>query len=120
MAIYNLPAGFENRMSLSSSYSQDTRLRQVEFGDGYIQRTALGVNSRRRRMDVAWNNITSLEYQTLYSLLDFYHKYGHAIALNAGNLLFTPGNFMIETIDVQVADNEHFTLTAKLTEVFDL
>ena len=120
MAIYNLPAGFENRMSLSSSYSQDTRLRQVEFGDGYIQRTALGVNSRRRRMDGEWNKSKELEEKTLYSLLDFYHKYGHAIALNAGNLLFTPGNFMIETIDVQVADNEHFTLTAKLTEVFDL
>lgn len=120
MAIYNLPAGFENRMSLTSSYSQDTRLRQVEFGDGYIQRTALGVNSRRRRMDVAWNNITAFEYATLYSTLDFVHTFGHAIALTAGNILLTDGKFMIETLDVQVADNEHFTVTAKLTEVFDL
>ena len=120
MAIYNLPTGFENRMSLTSSYSQEARLRRVEFGDGYIQRTALGVNSRRRTMDVAWNNITALEYATLYATLDFVHTYGHAIALTAGNILLTDGKFVIETLDVQVADNEHFTVTARLTEVFDL
>lgn len=120
MAIYNLPTGFEDRMSLTSSYSQEARLRQVEFGDGYIQRTALGVNSRRRSMDVAWNNITAFEYGTLYSTLDFVHAYGHAIALTAGNILFTDGNFMIETIDVQTTDGDHYTLSAKLTEVFDL
>lgn len=120
MAIYNLPTGFEDRMSLTSSYSQEARLRQVDFGDGYIQRTPLGLNSRRRSMDVAWNNITALEYATLYQTLDFVHRNGHAIALTAGNLLFTNGNFVIETLDVQVADTEHFTVTARLTEVFDL
>jgi len=35
----------QSRMSLSTSYSSTARHRLVEFGDGYIQRTPLGLNS---------------------------------------------------------------------------
>jgi len=120
MAIYNLPTGFEDRMTLSTSYSQESRLRQVEFGDGYIQRTPLGINSRRRSFDAVWENLTEAEYATLYYTLDFVHTNGHAIQLTAGNILFSDGKFVIETLDVQIADSDHFTVSASLTEVFDL
>ena len=120
MAIYNLPTGFESRMSLSTSYSQESRIRQVEFGDGYIQRTPLGINSRRRSFDAVWENLTEAEYATLYYTLDFVHTNGHAIQLTAGNILFSDGKFVIETLDVQIADSDHFTVSASLTEVFDL
>lgn len=120
MATYNLPAGFEDRMSLKSSYSQEARLRQVDFGDGYIQRTPLGLNSRRRRMDVSWENLTGLEYATLYDFLDIRHENGDAIEIPLGNLLFLDGKFIIDTLDVQTADGSHFTISVRLTEVFDL
>ena len=120
MAIYSLPTGFEARMSLKSSYSQEARLRQVDFGDGYIQRTPLGLNSLRRSMDVSWENLLLTDFVTLIQTLDFVQKNGHAIAITQNYLLPLDGNFVIESLDVQPADDTHFTVTVSLTEVFDL
>lgn len=120
MATVNLPTGYEERMTLSTSYSQEARLRLVEFGDGYIQRTPLGINGRRRSFDAVWENLTESEYATLFNVLDAAHIAGDCISLSYDYILFRAGKFMIETIDVQVRDSEHFTVSASLTEVHDL
>lgn len=120
MATVNLPTGYEERMTLSTSFSQEARLRQVEFGDGYIQRTPLGINGRRRTMNATWDNLTESEYATLFNVLDAAHIAGDCISLSYDYILFRAGKFMIETLDVQSADGSNFTVSASLTEVHDL
>lgn len=120
MATLNLPTGYEARMSLKSSFTQEARLRQLEFGDGYIQRTPLGLNNLKRRLNVSWENLTQSEYTTLMSTLNLVQQYGDAIALSSSYFLTSAGEFMIESLDVQLGDNDHFTVSAGLTEVFDL
>jgi hypothetical protein len=120
MATVNLPTGFEERMTLSTSYSQEARLRQVEFGDGYIQRTPLGINGRRRSMSANWDNLTESEYATLFNTLDSAQVAGDCISLSYDHILFRAGKFMIESLEVQSADGTNFSVSASLTEVHDL
>jgi phage-related protein len=120
MAIYNLPAGFEDMMSISASYGTEARLRQVEFGDGYIQRTPLGLNSLRRTVDLAFENLTQSERNTLLATLEFVQKNGHGLYIAANELLRNSGNYVIETLNVTSVDGDKTTVSVTLTEVFDL
>ena len=120
MAVYNLPTGFDDRMSINISYSQEVRNRIVDFGDGYTQRTPLGINPRIRRLDVVWENLTQSERDTLLMTLDYVSQTGDAIFIAANELLWTNGKYYVETIDVQMADHNKVTISASLREVFDL
>lgn len=120
MATYNLPVGFENKISLSTSYTQEARNRLVEFGDGYIQRTPLGINNLVRRITISWENLTTTERNTLLNTLDYCHGTGDAVYIPGSELFSYEGQYYVETLDVQLADNERVTVTASLREVFDL
>ena len=120
MATYNLPPGFADCFSISSNYSQEGRHRLVEFGDGYIQRTPLGINAVIRRLNVQWENLTTADRDTLLATLDYVHYTGDALYIPADELNRYEGKYMIEALDVQMADNERVTISASLREVFDL
>ena len=120
MATYNLPTGFEDMMSITASYSNEARLRTVEFGDGYIQRTPLGLNSRRRTVDIAFENLTQTERNTLLATLEFVQERGHSLYLAANELLRESGKYAIEGMDVSSVDGNLTTVSVSLVEVFDL
>lgn len=120
MATYNLPAGFEDKISLSTSYTQEARNRLVEFGDGYIQRTPLGINNLVRRISISWENLTSSERDTLLNTIEFCQGTGDAVYIPTSELFQFGGQYYVEGIDVQLADNQRVTVTASLREVFDL
>lgn len=120
MALYELPVGLETRFSLSSSYSQETRVRKVEFGDGYIQRTPLGLNNKVRRVDVSFDNLTTDERNVVLDFFDVIQQGGHAVILPYNELLSWDGKFYPENINVSLADNNRVNVNVSFVEVFDL
>lgn len=120
MAIYNLPTGYEDKISITASYSNEARLRQIEFGDGYIQRTPLGLNSLRRSVDISFENLTTGERNILLATLEYVQSNGDALRINANELLRRDGIYAIEGLQVASVDGNLTTVSVSLTEVFDL
>lgn len=110
----------QSRMSLSTSYSSTARHRLVEFGDGYIQRTPLGVNYHRRAISVTHENLSSSDADTLIAFYEAREFYADAVDISANALLRTSGKFYVESFDVQMSDDSKRTVTANMIEVFDL
>ena len=110
----------QNRMSLSTSYSSNPRHRLVEFGDGYIQRTPLGLNYQRRSLTVTHENLSQYDAATVIVFYENRYIDAAAIDVDANILLRTSGKFYLESFDVQMADDNKRTINATLTEVFDL
>lgn len=110
----------QNRMSLSTSYSSNPRHRLVEFGDGYIQRTPLGVNYQRRSLSVTHENLSASDATTLILFYENRHFYADTVDIDANELLREDGKYYLESFDVQMSDGDKRTINATLTEVFDL
>jgi phage-related protein len=45
-------------------------VRQVQFGDGYIQRTVFGLNQNLKSYSPKWNNISETDADTISDFLD--------------------------------------------------
>jgi len=46
------------------------KVRQVQFGDGYIQRTIYGLNQNLKSYSSTWTNITETDADTISDFLD--------------------------------------------------
>ena len=110
----------QTKLSVSTSYQATPRHRLVEFGDGYIQRTPLGINYQRRSITVTHDNLTFTEARDLIFFYEERLQDAGKIDISANGLLRTSGQFYLESFDVQMADTSKRTVTANLIEVFDL
>jgi phage-related protein len=120
MAVYDLPVGWEDRWALSASYTSEGRNRVVEFGDGYTQRTPLGLNALVRNLEISFDNLTTTERNEIMAFLAFIQAGGDAIALYPNELLPYPGKFFVTSMNVGLADNNRVNINVSLREVFDL
>ncbi len=111
---------YQTKLSVSTSYQATPRHRLVEFGDGYIQRTPLGINYQRRSISVTHDNLTSTEASALILFYESRLQDEDKIDISANGLLRTDGQFYLESFDVQMADTSKRTVTASMIEVFDL
>lgn len=110
----------QDKMSLTTNYSATPRHRLVEFGDGYIQRTPLGINPQRRSLSVSHENLSPTDASTLIVFYENRLLDADVVDIASNELLRTNGKYYVESFDVQMADNERRTVTAELIEVFDL
>ena len=110
----------QTRMSLSTSYSSTPRHRLVEFGDGYIQRTPVGLNYQRRTITVIHENLSQSDAITLIAFYENRYIDAEAIEISVNALLDTAGKFYLEGFDVQMTDDDKRTINATMIEVFDL
>lgn len=110
----------QERASLSTNYSSTPRHRLVEFGDGYIQRTPLGINQNRRNITVVHEAMDLSEGD---DVVDFYEARlndADAIDISANALFATAGKFYLESFEVSMSDDDRRTISASMVEVFDL
>jgi len=60
--------------SITPSYGirkrSEPTVRQVQFGDGYIQRTVFGLNQNLKMYNPTWNNISETDADTISDFLD--------------------------------------------------
>lgn len=55
--------------SLSSSFEEEPRILRVDFGDGYSQRVADGLNSNQMKVTLNFDVLTSVELGTIRTFL---------------------------------------------------
>ena len=110
----------QERASLSTNYSVTPRHRLVEFGDGYIQRTPLGLHANRRSVTITHAAMGLSEGDTIINFYDARMFDGDAIDISANYLFNTSGKFYLESFDVSMDNDDTRTVTAKMIEVFDL
>lgn len=118
MPTRNLP--LPDQLSINTGYTQVGRARLVEFGDGYIQRTPLGINNKVRQIVVLHEGLSSADAATVLAVYDLSQASGDAVLVSANQLLTTSGKFYIQEVNVEMADNERRDITAQMIEVFDL
>ena len=110
----------QSQMSLSTSYNASPRHRLVEFGDGYIQRTPIGIHHQRRTITVNHDNLDPTDATSLILFYENRLLDADYIDISSNTLLRTSGKFYLESFDVQMADNDKRSISATLIEVFDL
>lgn len=110
----------QERASLSTNYSVTARHRLVEFGDGYIQRTPLGINTNRRTVAVIHEAMDLSEGDDVINFYEARMADAAAIDISANSLFMDAGKFYLESYDVSMSDDDRRTITANLIEVFDL
>jgi len=110
----------QQRASLSTNYSVTPRHRLVEFGDGYIQRTPLGLHANRRTVTVTHEHMDSTDGDTIVSFYETRMFDAAAIDISANDLFSTAGKFYLESFDVSMSDDDRRSITAQMIEVFDL
>lgn len=115
---YNLP--LPNQVSIRASYTQTSRTRLVEFGDGYTQRTPLGLNNKIRRVTVIHDALVPTDADQVLWVYDQAQQSGEHIVIDANALLNWEGKFYIEEVNVDLLDHQHRTITATMREVFDV
>lgn len=110
----------QSQMSLSTNYNATPRHRLVEFGDGYIQRTPLGLHHNRRNLTVTHEHLDSFDSNELLGFYESRLADADAIDISSNDLLGTAGKFYLESFDVQMTSPDTKTITATMIEVFDL
>lgn len=111
---------YQERANLSTNFSATPRHRLVEFGDGYIQRTPLGINQNRRRITITHS---AMDLQEGDDVVNFYEDRlddGAAIDISANYLLNRAGKFYLESYEVSMDDDARRSISASMIEVFDL
>jgi hypothetical protein len=110
----------QERANLSTNFSATPRHRLLEFGDGYIQRTPLGLHHTRRRVTVTHS---AMDLQEGDDVVDFYEARlsdGAAIDIAANYLFNRAGKFYLESFEVSMDDDARRSISASMIEVFDL
>jgi hypothetical protein len=110
----------QDKMSISSSYSVAPRHRNVEFGDGYIQRTPLGLQHKRRSLSVVHTNLDPQRADEVISDYENAMYTGDHMILYANGLLREDGQFYLQSFNVEMTSPEIRSVSASLIEVYDL
>lgn len=110
----------QDKMSVTSSYSVQPRHRTVEFGDGYIQRTPLGLQHARRMLTVVHQNLPQDMANELIEYYELRMYRADVVNIDANSMLREAGEFYLQTFDVEMTSPEIRTITASLMEVFDV
>jgi hypothetical protein len=108
MASQNLP--LSTQLSISTSYAQTGRTRLIDFGDGYVQRTPLGINNKVREVVVVHENLSPTDAATVLTVYDSVQASGDPIAITSNELLTTDGLFHVLEVTVDMVDNDKRTI----------
>lgn len=66
---FTWPTGLPGPADDNYSWSEEPRVRLAQFGDGYEQRTADGLNTRPRKLTVDWPNLVLADKDTILNFL---------------------------------------------------
>jgi len=94
------------------------KILKVEFGDGYAQRAADGINNDARKFSLTWTHLHDHEKETIENFFEarnglesFFYQFPDESA---------PRAYVCETWGVQLVNYNVYTITAEFMEVFDL
>jgi phage-related protein len=97
-------------LSFGTSLGQQYRVRRVDFGDGYSQRSRDGLNTTPQVWQLQWNGISDADAETLRSFFESlagvslvdWKPYGQAAPLKwtANNWSSKPSGYLVQDCSV--------------------
>lgn len=96
----------------------NSKVRSVQFGDGYSQRISFGLNQNPKEWSLTWNNITETDADTIESFLD-------ARAADGASFDWTPPDsatsykWICYQWNKTIPYYNRATITATFTQVFE-
>jgi Phage-related protein len=110
--------------SPNSQKSVQPRVLKVDFGDGYGQRAADGLNSRPAVWDLKWDALTTAQAAAIETFLadrGGYEAFWWTPPDAATPLKFTGDSWTrTPVVGAERLEERRFSMTAKFTQVFDL
>jgi len=103
---------------VSSSSQTSYRTHLAQFGDGYEQRIADGINTRRLRVTLQWRTLTSTEadqIEAFFRLQGGWKRFDYTLPWES-----SPRKWRLESHARGTPDQNIYSVTADLAEVFDL
>lgn len=104
--------------SYSSSGTTDYKILEADFGDGYSQRAADGLNSKKISWSLTWENRPDTDVSTLADFLN--DKLGYEAFLWTAPDETTERKWIARTLDITPVAAGFSTLRTAFEEVFDL
>ena len=108
----------QDKISVSSDENTEIRLLITDFGDGYQQRSAAGINNTRKTLSIVHEFLDSTDSATLRSF--YQSKTAGQIITVTGPFDSTSRNYFLEGFSETATQGGSLrTFTANLRQVFD-
>lgn len=110
--------------SVNSQKSVQPRVLKAAFGDGYAQRAADGLNSRPAAWDLRWDALCTADADTIEAFLvarGGFEAFWWTPLDTTSPLTFVAESWTrAPVVGAEMLTERRFSMTAKLTQVFDL
>ena len=110
-----------SQLSTNSSKSTSFRTLKAQFGDGYSQRAADGLNSKVDTWSITWEHLSSSDKDTVIAVLDTVGGWDYLTWTPFGEstqkkFILKDGNYSVSYIE----GGAWFNISTSLVQVFDL
>ena len=106
---------FTYRPTYSVDMAKQPKLREASFGDGYVQRTKLGVNNNPERWNLTFDE---LHTTTAHEIVDFFETHEGHLPFVWENFRGQKKNFTCKAWTIRHVDDEIATVAAQFEEYF--
>ncbi|MBK3798643.1 hypothetical protein GAY33_05255 [Azospirillum brasilense] len=110
--------------SVNSQKSVQPRVLKAEFGDGYAQRAADGLNSRPAAWELKWDALTTAQadaVEAFFAARGGYEAFWWTPLDTVTSFKFVADSWTrTPIVSAEALTERLFSMTAKLTQVFDL
>lgn len=115
-----MPAALPEQAAISqaSQGKVEFRISEMRYGNGYSQRTPDGINAVIEMWDVAWENITSTEFNNIVAALDTAKGVDYFIWTPPGSS--SSKKFIAKSYTKSVMSGDVYSVSASLEQVFDV
>ena len=107
-----------DRISQSSGGKKDYRIIEAKFGNGYSQRAKDGINNIMGSWNIAWENITSAERDTIVAALDGTNGVDSLTWQSPDSL--TVDKYVVTGYNISALSGDIYTITSSLKQIFDI
>lgn len=105
-----------NKISQASSANKDQRFIISQYGDGYEQRAAIGINSMFMTWDIQWNMLSLEERNTLMS---FFNAHGRVKSFDWTPPNEPAGKYIFNTSISEGNVGIRYNINVQLRQVFE-
>lgn len=105
------------RIDQSASIQRPQRILQAQFGDGYSQELADGLNSRLRKASISWSNLTESELDTVLAALDAVGSTDYLTWTPPGDSSSSKWKVTPDGYTITYPSGSHYSVALQLREV---
>jgi phage-related protein len=115
-----MPAALPAQDKISQQTTSQTTYKVItsQYGNGYSQRTADGINNNQATVSVIWDNVSLTDFTTIVTALDAAYGVDYFTWQQPGDA--ASKKWIVSQYSRSILSNNVFSVSASLAQVFDL